>query len=455
MDKQKIKKNIHIALIIFLGLALAITYFFVFFGWKDIVAAVSAVLEVLRPIIIGAIIAYLLKSTANGFEKLFSKNLLKSQKRTEYKSRKLANVFSVIATYLVWAIAASVILWIVLPQFIESISNFIKDVIAYAPGYVDSLTDWVENFKSSHSMLAPVIDAAWTAMVEWIKNEVPSQLPEIGGSLINGVIGLVTFIKDFLVGLVLSVFFLGGRKVFAAKSKLFIHALFKNKQANAIISEVKFADRMFSGFLEGKIIDSTIIAVIYYIVLEIMGIQYAGLHAVICLVTNIIPFFGPIIGAVPSAFIILMSHSDDPIKLLYFIIFVAVIQFIDGNILDPHIVGGNIKLSPFCVIFAVTVFGGLWGFAGMVIGVPLFAVIYDIVKRVMQYRLKKMGKFEIIEQHLGQFKNPKTPKKAKTAANKTPPTEPEIEVSDNVEPAKAEVESDAAQGIDGNAENDK
>jgi predicted PurR-regulated permease PerM len=199
MDKQKIKKHIHIALIIFLGLALAITYFFVFFGWKDIVAAVSVVLEVLRPVIIGAIIAYLLKSTANGFEKLFSKNLLKSQKRTEYKSRKLANVFSVIATYLVWAIAASVILWIVLPQFIESISNFIKDAVAYAPGYVDSLTDWVENFKSSHSMLAPVIDAAWTAMVEWIKNEVPSQLPEIGGSLINGVIGLVTFIKDFLV----------------------------------------------------------------------------------------------------------------------------------------------------------------------------------------------------------------------------------------------------------------
>ena len=149
-----------------------------------------------------------------------------------------------------------------------------------------------------------------------------------------------------------------------------------------------------------------------------MGIQYPGLHAIICLVTNIIPFFGPIIGAVPSAFIILMSHSNDPIKLLYFIIFVAVIQFLDGNILDPHIVGGNIKLSPFCVIFAVTVFGGLWGFMGMVIGVPLFAVIYDIVKKIMQHRLRKLGKFDMIEQHLGQFKNPKKankPKKEKVA----------------------------------------
>lgn len=416
MDRQKFKRNIHIALIIFLGLALAITYFFLFFGWKDIVAGITSVLAVLRPVTIGAIIAYILKSTCNGFEKLFLKKLLRSTKRSEYKSRKMATVFAVIVTYIVWAAVFSVVLWIVIPQVVESITSFIQDAIKFAPEYINVITRWVEKFKADNPTIAPVVDAAWQAMTEWVKNELPSQLPELGGSLINGVIGLVTFFKDFLVGLVLSVFFLGGRKVFAAKSKLFVHALFKENQAHAIISEVKFADRMFSGFLEGKIIDSSIIAFIYYITLEIMGIQYPGLHAVICLVTNIIPFFGPIIGAVPSAFIILMSHSDEPIKLLYFIIFVAVIQFLDGNILDPHIVGGNIKLSPFCVIFAVTVFGGLWGFAGMVVGVPLFAVIYDIVKKIMRYRLEKLGKFELIEQHLGQFKKPPRAKATAGAA---------------------------------------
>jgi predicted PurR-regulated permease PerM len=433
MDKQKIKRNIHISLIIFLGLALAITYFFLFFSWDDIAAGITKILAVLRPVTIGAIIAYLLKSTCNGFEGLFLKKLLKSTKRSEFKSRKMANIFAVILTYIVWAIAFSCILWIVLPQIIESISNFIRDAIEYAPTYIDTIAKWIEDFKTANPTIAPAVDTAWASVTDWVKNELPSQLPEIGTTLINGILGLVAFIKDFLVGLVLSVFFLAGRKVFAAKSKLFIHALFKDRHARAIISEFKFADRMFGGFLEGKIIDSSIIAFIYYVTLEIMGIQYPGLHAVICLVTNIIPFFGPIIGAVPSSFIILMSHSDEPIKLLYFIIFVAVIQFLDGNILDPHIVGGNIKISPFCVIFAVTVFGGLWGFTGMVIGVPLFAVIYDIVKRIMKHRLRKVGKFEMIEEHLGQFRKPR---KAKTAASANnvpcaPESESQAEQSSN------------------------
>ena len=139
---------------------------------------------------------------------------------------------------------------------------------------------------------------------------------------------------------------------------------------------------MFGGFLEGKIIDSAIIGLVYYIAITLMDIRYAALLALICGVTNIIPFFGPFLGAVPSGLIILMSEGD-LLKLLYFLIFVCVIQFIDGNIIDPHIVGGNINISPFCVIFAVLFFGGLWGFGGLLIGVPTFAVIYDIVKKII------------------------------------------------------------------------
>lgn len=429
MDKLKFKRNIHIALIIFLGLALAITYFFLFFGWESIVASISSIISVLRPVIIGAIIAYLLKSTCNGYEKLLLKKLLPSKKRSEYKSRKTANVLAVVLTYITWSAAFAVILWIVLPQVIESVSKFIRDLIQHAPSYINTITTWVEDFKAANPTIAPTVDSAWHSTLDWIKTELPNQIPDIGATLITGVIGIAAFLKDFAVGIVLSVFFLSGRKIFAAKSTLLVHGIFKENHARAIISEVKFADRMFSGFLEGKIIDSSIIATIYFITLEIMGIDYPGLHAVICLVTNIIPFFGPIIGAVPSAFIILMSHADHPIKLLYFIIFVCVIQFLDGNILDPHIVGGNIKLSPFCVIFAVTVFGGLWGFFGMLIGVPLFAVIYDIVKRIMRYRLKKMGKFEMIEQHLGQFKKPPKAKKA-TVGHQAPQASAEATSAD-------------------------
>ena len=404
----------HIAIIIFIALALAITYFFVIYKGSNIKDAFLKVTVVLRPIIIGAIIAYILKSTANGYERLLLRKVIKVEKRGEFKSRRLANIIAVILTYVTWTVAISIILWIVLPQIIESISKFVQDMIKYAPDYFKTLTGFVNEFKSEHPQIAPTVDKLWDSLMDWLNNSLPDQLPELGGSLITGVFGILSFFKDFAVGVVFSVFFLAGRKIFAAKSKLLVHAIFKKEQtANAVISEFRFADRMFGGFLEGKIIDSSIIAIIYYITLEIMDIKYPGLHAVICLVTNIIPFFGPIIGAIPSGIIILMSHSDHPIKVVYFIIFVCVIQFLDGNILDPHIVGGHIKLSPFCVIFAVIVFGGLWGFPGMIIGVPLFAVIYDIVKKLINQRLSKLGKFELIEEHLGKFKDPTPPKKSK------------------------------------------
>ena len=138
-----------------------------------------------------------------------------------------------------------------------------------------------------------------------------------------------------------------------------------------------------------------------------MDIKYAALLALICGITNIIPFFGPFIGAVPSSLIILMSNENPWPKVLYFIIFVCVIQFIDGNIIDPHIVGGNIKMSPFCVIFAVLVFGGLWGFAGLIVGVPTFAVIYDIVRKIVFNRLKATGRKDILKKYIeesGKFK---------------------------------------------------
>ncbi|MBE6584377.1 MAG: AI-2E family transporter [Ruminococcaceae bacterium] len=444
MDRQKLKNSIHIVIIIFLALALAITYFFLFFGWDAIAQAISTVLGVLRPIIIGIIIAYLLKPTCNGYEKLLLKKLIKSQKRSEFKSRKIANVIAVILTYVTWTVILAGILWIVLPQIIESISKFITDAIAYAPGYIDSITAWIANFKLENPDMAPYLDMAWTGILDWLKNVMVPKLPEIGNSLILGVIDLIGIVVDVAIGIVVSVFFLAGRKVFATKLKLLVHAVFKENHAKAIISEFRFADRMFGGFLEGKIIDSAIIGIIHFIAFELMGIHYSGLLAVICGVTNIIPFFGPFIGAAPTAVIILMAHSDEPIKLLYYLIFVCVIQFLDGNILDPHIVGGNIKISPFCVIFAVLFFGGLWGFAGMIFGVPLFAVIYDIVKKLMKHRYKKIGKFDMYKENLDKLKDPDS-KPAPAAATANAACDTAFENTDA--PSQSE-QNDASENTD-------
>jgi hypothetical protein len=237
---------------------------------------------------------------------------------------------------------------------------------------------------------------------------------------------------------------------------MLLHCIFqKEKTVNVIVDEFKYADKMFSGFLEGKVIDSTIIGLIYYIVLEIMNVPYPALVAVICGVTNIIPIFGPFIGAIPSGFIILTA---DPIKVIPFIIFVFVIQFLDGYIIDPHIVGGNIKMSSFCVVFAVITFGGLWGFMGLLVGVPTFAVIYDIFRKLSLYILKKRGKQNVIDKYKLEFKaekseqpksKPQTPffkTKGKTKAVaqkqvKTAVKKPETETAEAPESSEQEAEA--------------
>ena len=167
-----------------------------------------------------------------------------------------------------------------------------------------------------------------------------------------------------------------------------IYAIFKPVRANIIVETVRKSNEIFGGFISGKILDSAIIGVIAYIVLAIMKMPDSILIAVIVGVTNIIPFFGPFIGAIPSFVIIVLQ---DPMKGIYFLIFIVILQQIDGNIIGPKILGDSTGLSSFWVVFAIMVFGGLWGFPGMLLGVPIMAVIYYIVQRSISYFLKKRG----------------------------------------------------------------
>jgi len=400
MNKEKLKRGFHISIIIFTGLALAITYFFLLYSNASIDNAVGQVATILRPFIVGGVIAYILKSTCNGYEKLFLKAFSNGKNADAKKNASRANVLAVILTYLTWIIIVGALLLVAIPQIVESVSGFVHDIVDNLPSHIDNVEKWIADFKVQYPDLAPFVDQAGDAIINWLSTDIAPKLPQIGGSIVLGALEILNVLKDFVIGLVISVFFLAGRKVFARKTSLLIHAIFKDQHAGAIIGEARFADRMFGGFLEGKIIDSTIIGIIYFIALVIMDIRYAALLALICGVTNIIPFFGPFIGAVPSGLIILMSNEDPWSKVLGFVIFVCVIQFIDGYFIDPHIVGNNIKMSPFCVIFAVLLFGGLWGFGGLLVGVPTFAVIYDIVRKIVFHRLRKTGKKEVLITYL-------------------------------------------------------
>lgn len=211
-----------------------------------------------------------------------------------------------------------------------------------------------------------------------------------------GVKGVLAFLKNLLIGLVACVYILAQRKKLAAQGKMIIYSVFKKKWADRIMEEICYVDKMFSGFINGKIIDSIIIGIITFIVTTIFKIPYAMLISVIVGVTNVIPFFGPWIGAVPCA---LIAFMVSPVKCLYFIIMIIAIQQFDGNILGPKILGNTTGLSSFWVLFSIIFFGGLFGFAGMLVGVPLFAVIYDLIERGVKRGLKNKGKYELYEQY--------------------------------------------------------
>lgn len=425
MNKEQFKKGLSISLIIFLGLALAITYFFLLYSNASIGEVVGEVFVILRPFIIGAVIAYILKSTCNGYEKLFLNIFSKKKNPDSKKDAGKANIIAVILTYITWTIIVGGLLFIAVPQIIDALTQFIQDTVNNMPMYIETVTNWIVDFKAQYPDVAPYVDQAGDFVIGWLTNDLAPQLPEIGSTIVLGALEAFNVLKDFVIGIIISVFMLAGRKVFARKTTLLIKAVFKDKQANAILTEARFADKMFGGFLEGKIIDSTIVGTIYFIALIIMDIRYAALLALICGVTNIIPFFGPFIGAIPSGLIILMSNDDPLPKLFSFIVFVCIAQFIDGYFIDPHIVGGNIKMSPFSVIFAVLLFGGLWGFGGLLIGVPTFAVIYDIFRRIIFHHLKKSGKKEILKKYLDETGR----LKKKPEISEQAPTEPVTETT--------------------------
>lgn len=415
MDREKIKKYLWIAILALAVIMGSITYYFLLFRTSDITSWIAKIADILKPLIIGAVIAYIMKSTCNFFEKIFMKLLLKSGKRDKKSAGKSANILSVICAYIVWGVAITLLLSIAIPQIIESIFGFIASMQENLPKYVDYIIEWERNFLVDNQTLRPVFDRLVETIINWANTDLTVLIQNYAvKSLIPALFEIIGSLVDIAIGIVISVFILLGRKKLAAKSVMFLHCIFKkDKTVNVIVDEFKFADRMFSGFLEGKVIDSTIIGILYYIVLAIMKVPYAPLVAVICGVTNIIPIFGPFIGAIPSGLIILTAN---PSKVIPFIIFVFVIQFVDGYIIDPHIVGGNIKLSSFCVVFAVIFFGGLWGFVGLLVGVPTFAVLYDIGKRIACSILEKRGKGDLLNNFYENHKKGNPRKKKATAA---------------------------------------
>lgn len=343
--------------------------------------------SVLMPVLDGLVIAYLLAPIVNFFEKKIIYPTIEKSK-CNFKSKKhkrIIRMISILLTFLVVSFFIYQFFALIIPQIVNSIQS----IIIQFPLYMAQITAWIEQLLQDNpdmeGFAISILDRYSGTIQDFLNTKLLPQMNSVVMTLSQSIIGVLNGIMDLIIGIIISIYLLSSKEVFSAQIKKVIYAMLERRTANIVIHDLRFTHKTFSGFINGKIIDSIIIGLLCFVCISAMGMPYTVLISVIIGVTNIIPFFGPYFGAIPSAFIILMI---DPIKCLYFLIFILVLQQFDGNILGPKILGNSTGLSSFWVIFAITVFGGMWGVPGMIIGVPLFAVIYSGI-RANTHRLLK------------------------------------------------------------------
>ncbi len=417
MDKKPhIKPYIYGMLAGFGAISLSILFFFFIYRFDGFGNAVSAVTSILMPFIYGAVIAYLLKPVCNTIEAFLHRIFPE-------KLHKTANMLAVAATLLFGLLVVYALVMMVVPQLITSVTSLYYT----AQANISRFVRWIntQEFFIDNKTLMDYVNEAYDTLDSsfdtWIKNTLVPSMQGVKSVLSGvgiGVINVVTWFKNIFIGLVVAVYLLASRKKFAKQARMVLYSVVKPHWAQLIQEEVLYADKMFGGFINGKIMDSAIIGLLCYLACIIFRFPSALLVSVIIGVTNIIPFFGPFIGAVPATLLILIQN---PIKAIWFVLFVLVLQQLDGNIIGPKILGNTTGLSSFWVLFSILLFGGLWGFVGMIVGVPLFAVIYDVVKKLVLHGLRRNGQLEQVESYHDAFGDPDDPVSAEAA--ETDPTD--------------------------------
>ncbi len=378
----------------FFVIAAAILLFVIITNFQIIADGAQNLINAVMPIIYGFIFAYLFCPIVIFFEtRVFSK-IFSVRKKAErdcgelniFVKNKPARALSIIVAILIFIVILVGIISAIAPQ----LDITIKILIANIPAYVSTVTGWINNIFDSYPEIGAEITALVNEAGSSLKNFLSLDiLPQVGdylGLLTNGIMSLVGTLMNIVLGLVVSAYCLYSKELFAAQAKKVIYSVASVKHANNFIGAVRKVHSSFGNFITGTLIDSFIVGCITFVALTVFDIPFALLVSVIMGLTNIIPYFGPFIGAIPSAFLILM---EDPLKSLIFIIIVLIIQNVNGNVISPKILGESMGLSSFWVIFAILAGQGILGFWGMIIGIPVFAVIYSAAKTFIAARLQK------------------------------------------------------------------
>ena len=384
--KESLKKYFGLGVTIVATGAVTLLMFFCIYKFAALTAAVKKLIGILMPVLVGIVIAYVLSPLYNWLWRKILRLLHHTLKWHGRGAIRCAGILAMTATFLGAGAVLAGLLALIIPQIIMSVSSFASTLPSNLMHVSQSLQKLLANNPEIEETAMSLYAQGVSYIEEWIQNSFTPSMQDAMGYISIGVMSTVSFVKNFFIGLIVAVYLLSGKEKFLSQMTRCTYALFGARWGNVITEYARYANQVFIGFISGKLLDSLIIFLISVVVLNIMNMPYAMLVSVIIGVTNIIPFFGPFIGAIPS-FIIILINS--PIQSLYFLIFVLALQQFDGNILGPKILGNSTGLPSFWVLFAILLFGGLFGFIGMLIGVPVFAVLTHIFKDILNRRLKQ------------------------------------------------------------------
>ena len=382
------RKYVNWGMTAFCVLAASLLFYFAIRNISVFGQAVNKLVTILAPFIWGLVICYLLSPLMRVMEERVFLPLGKRLYRKSKKggAAKFARVLSILFCEIVLLLVLAAVVYLIIPQVLSSVQMLIKNSGTYADNVSAWLNGLLKNYPELDSYAGELLGNFNTNVGSWLQNKVLPQLGNLITSVSSGVYGFARSIYNLIIGIIVSVYLLSDKEGHIAAVKRLCYAVFSVETADQLRQGLIFVDKTFMGFLSGKILDSVIIGIICYIVCSILQMPYTLLISVIIGVTNIIPFFGPLIGAVPSALIILMV---DPTKCLIFIVFIIILQQIDGNIIGPRILGNSTGITGFWVIFSIILGSGLFGFWGMLLGVPVFVVIYTVINNLIVKKLKK------------------------------------------------------------------
>lgn len=385
--KHKIEnKYLYTGLTAFFVIGASLLLYFFFLRINDVIQVFRKIIHILKPLIYGIIIAFILTQIFNYIDKKLSKFLIDKLNDKEL-AKKYSKIISITVSILILFLSLFLILYILIPKLMISILGIIESW-SYN---VDNIEAWLRSLlKESPALEEMILDAvneSSTSILSWISGALLPQMEMIMSSVTTGLNDMYKFITDFIIGLVFSIYILANKTKFIADLKKATYTILGVKKGNSVLQGARYSYKVFNGFVKGKLITSGIIGTACYIGMIILNLPHTLLISMIVAITNVIPFFGPFIGWIPSVILIAMVS---PIQALYFSILILILQQIEGNILEPKIVGNTTGISGFWVLFAIIVFGELFGFIGMIFGVPIFAIIYRFISHeVDKYLLKK------------------------------------------------------------------